>query len=340
MQSRFSLQRCSAVTGAALLAAVLICLGGASNPDTNISAQTGEGQASAADEDTVPIMEGIFFVDIDSVLLAGSNILLAFEDTIPFTENSIDTLLVTAPRIKIEDVIRSIGERMESDRFRIQDHAYTYLSRAIVHYDKKEQASNKFTVYESAVRVCRDAQGNYNEAILWESEREYKDGEMVKETIADDIETSWRVTTEGVRAAQPFSLDSGDRYHYEILDRKLVGLNIVYKISFTPKSEFEGLSAGIVWIDYSDFVIRRIEAELTGNVPLPFILKGIPVYKIRRVQKDEFWVVDDVYAKIELHRNSLLKIPGEIEFFLKSQDHTINGIEYPDADEVGGGHER
>ncbi len=317
-----------------LLPLLLTCAAGLAGLGT--AAQPGADTAGAdssitsAGADTVPTMAGVHFVNIDSLLLAGSNILLAFEDTIPFQENSIDTILVTAPRIRVEEVIRRIGERLEADRYRIKEHEFTTLVNAVVRFAKKEGKPQKYIVYESAARTRKDKNGAYQEATLWEREREFKGDEMVKEKIDDEVNATWNSAGEGVRHAQPFSLDSGDAYSYAILDRKLVGLNVVYKISFTPKNQFDALSSGTVWIDYSDFVIRRIDANLTGTVPMPMILEGIPIYKIRRIPKGDFWVVDDIYGKIELRDIPLTGIPENVEVYVRTLNHTINGVTYPD----------
>jgi hypothetical protein len=102
-------------------------------------------------------------------------------------------------------------------------------------------------------------------------------------------------------------------------------------MGYRPKSKFKALSSGTVWIDYGDFVIRRIEARMTDAVPMPMFLKSIPVYKLRRIPKGDFWVIDDLFAKIELRDWPVLKIPRSVEFYHRSIKHVINGVAYPDG---------
>jgi hypothetical protein len=109
-----------------------------------------------------------------------------------------------------------------------------------------------------------------------------------------------------------------------------VGNHVVYKIHFAPRSSFQALPSGTVWVDFGDFVIRRIEAELTGAVPMPMILKSIPVFKLRRVPKGEHWVVADLYARVLLRDLPLLKIPNDLELYYRTSRHVIDGVRYPD----------
>lgn len=280
--------------------------------------------------DTIPTLTGLTVVDIDSLLLSGEGILIAFEDTIPFAEGTLDTLLVGAQRVTIDEVVRRIGERMEAERFAIREHEFTGLTKVVAR--AHDDGENDYTIYEGATRIRRAPDGTYRWATLWEREREYEKGELKKEKVEDEIEVDWAGVGNDVATAVPFSLESGDQYNYEILDRRLVGMNLVYKMRFEPKDSFAALASGTVWVDYSDWVIRRIEAEITGAVPVPLVIKSIPVYKLRRVPKGEHWVLHDAYARVELRKLPLADIPGTIEVHWRSTGHIINGVEYPDAE--------
>ena len=190
--------------------------------------------------------------------------------------------------------------------------------------------SSRYTVYEGAERIHRNDDGTLQYARLWQRERRYEDGELKSEKVEDEIEAEWGDMSR--QLAIPFSLESGDQYNYAILDRKLVGMNLVYKMRFWPRDQFAALPSGIVWVDYSDWVIRRFEAKMTGAVPLPLILKSIPVYKLRRVKRGDWWVVSDAYVQAELRRIPLLKIPGSVTLHFRTRDHVINGVAYPDAE--------
>ncbi len=55
--------------------------------------------------DTVPTLSGLTVVDIDSLLLSGVGVMLAFEDTLPIVDGTADTLFVDAPRVKVGEVV-------------------------------------------------------------------------------------------------------------------------------------------------------------------------------------------------------------------------------------------
>jgi len=293
----------------------------------------GDGGATAdsaetVTADTVPVLEGITFVDIDSLLLAGEGVLVAFEDTIPFALGTIDTVLVAAPRVKIDEVVRRIGERLEADFYAIENHEFTGIYTVVARDDPAD--TSRYTLYEGAERIHKNDDGTLQYARLWQRERRYENGEMKSEKVEDEIEAEWGDMSR--QLAIPFSLESGDQYNYAILDRKLVGMNLVYKMRFWPRDQFAALPSGIVWVDYSDWVIRRFEAEMTGAVPMPMILKSIPVYKLRRVKRGDWWVVSDAYVRAELRRIPLLKIPGSVSLHFRTRDHVINGVAYPDPE--------
>ncbi len=292
--------------------------------------------ASSINGDTLSAPDSgdtLHFVDIDASLLAGQGVLLAFEDTIPFAVGTIETLLVKAPRLTVAEVVRLIGERMEEDRARRKEHAFTTVSKAIIHFDDQRGEDHRWEIYETAERYRWGSDGTYQQARLWERQRKYKGQELVEEKVNEDVEVSWEELSGAMMEAIPFSLQSGDQYNYAILDRNLIGLNVVYEVAYEPKSKFKALPKGRVWLDTSDFVIRRVEAEMTDAVPMPLIIESIPVYKLRRVQKGEHWVLSDVYAEIKLREVPVLKIPASIEFFLRASHHVINGVAYPDEDD-------
>jgi hypothetical protein len=285
-------------------------------------------QVAPAAEDTIPILDGIGFVNIDSLLLAGDGVLVAFEDTIPFAEGTLDTVLVAAPRVTIDEVVRRIGERLEADRYAIGQHAFTGIYTMIARDDPAD--SNRYTLYEGADRIHKNDDGTLHYARLWQRERRYEDGRLESEKIEEEIETDWSRMSR--QLAVPFSLETGDQYVYEILDRMLIGMSLVYKMRFRPKDQFAALPSGVVWVDYSDWVIRRFDAAMTGAVPLPMVLKSVPAYRLRRVKRGDWWVLHDIYVQAELRRVPLLKIPGSVTLRFQTRDHVINGVAYPDPE--------
>jgi hypothetical protein len=171
------------------------------------------------------------------------------------------------------------------------------------------------------VRIGRD--GSVQRVKLRSVERTFKDGVLDKEKTDDEIEADWDEIT-GSAAASPFALES-DAYNYELAGRHLLGEHLIYEVRFTPKSRFAALPSGTVWLDWSDFVIRRLEAEYRDAVPMPLFLRAIPWFRMRRVQCGDTWFVQDMMARIEL-QEVWPGIPASVELHIRLLDYTLDGV--------------
>ena len=321
------------VTPVVLIAAVALPNTAAALPDTAVAPP--DTALSAAEDvilDFTSLGDSLLVVDVDGVLRAGQGVFLAFEDTIPFAEGTLDTLLVAAPRVKVSEVVRWIGERLEADGARMKEHSFTGTVKVIALEKDEAGGERPMAIYETVERYRLSGDGTYQYATLWSRERKFEGEELDKEEIEDEVEADWGELGARMIRSTPFSLHTGDAYNYAILDRRLLGLNVVYKMRFEPKSRFQALPSGTVWVDYGDFVVRRVEAEMIESVPFPLFVKAIPVYKLRRIQKGDFWVVYDVYTRIDLRPWPLLNMPHAIEVYYRTSRHEIGGLEYPDAE--------
>ena len=176
------------------------------------------------------------------------------------------------------------------------------------------------------MRIGRD--GSVQRVRVRSVERTYKDGVLDKEKTDDEIEADWDEIT-GSTAAIPFALES-DAYNYELAGRHLLGEHLIYEVRFTPKSRFAALPSGTVWLDWSDFVIRRLEAEYRDAVPMPLFLRAIPWFRMRRTQCGDTWFVQDVMARIEL-QEVWPGIPASVEMHTRLLDYTIDGVPCEDG---------
>ena len=204
------------------------------------------------------IADTLDFIDVDTSLLDGHGVLLAFEDTIPFAVGTIETLLVSAKRMSVAEVVRLIGERMEADRASRKEHSFTAVTKAVIEFEQKEGEPRKWETYEEADRMRFASDASYQTATLWKRERKYEGNELVEEKVDEEIDTTWDDLSGAVMEAVPFSLQSGHQFNYAIIDRKLLGMNVVYEVQYEPKSKFKALPKGRVWLDTSDFVLSLI----------------------------------------------------------------------------------
>lgn len=321
-------------------ALVLLLAAGAVAAPADTTAAAPAIAPAPADSAAVPGGHGTeddpWYIDPDEALREGYGIFLAEEDTFAFAAGTLDTILVDAPRISVAEVVRRIGERMAADEARMGDHAWTQVTRIVARQHAGRDDDR--TEYEQVERLAVRRDGAFQRVRLRQVERKYREGRLEKEKIDDDVESDWDQISDATSAI-PFTLEGADQYNYAVLARNLFGTHLVYTIRFTPKSRFKGLPSGTVWIDYSDFVIRRIEAAMTEGAPLPLLVKAIPWFKVRRVAKGEFWVVADVMAKIEL-RHGWPGLPDEVELYAHTRDHVIGGVAFPAAAPADGGEAR
>ncbi len=242
--------------------------------------------------------------------------------------STLDTLRTTAPRVTVAEVVRRIGARMASERARIRTHEYTGLTKIIAIHGTDADGIPERKIYETAERVRLDRGGDYQHVTLWRREQTWKHGELAKTEVKDEVETSWETIGEEVRESIPFSPESGDDYTYAIVDRALADSTVIYEVRYTPKSKFDGLSSGTVWIDYGEYVIRRLAGEIVESPPVPLLVRAISDFRARFKPCGDFWVLDDIYARIELRDVPLLGLPRTLEFHYWTQGHVINGVRY------------
>ncbi len=235
-----------------------------------------------------------------------------------------DTMVVTAPPVTVEEVIEAIAQRMERDNYLMRDYEYTTLVTQVLR-DEPGAEGGDYKIEEYALRHHFSSELGGQVAKLWERSREYEGGEQVEDEVDEEVSAEFLPMQGDLIEAMPFSKNGGQRYHYNILDRKLVGNNLIYKISFQPKVKFEALPKGTIWVDYSNWVIRKFEAEMTDAVPFPMFLKSVPVYRMSQERFGEFWFPTEVFMRIQLRKIPLVPMPDNIEVRASLRDIVING---------------
>lgn len=315
-----------ALSAAAILAAAVFAfpaLAGESAPDTAAVAPALPMTGSGTEDDP-------YVVDVDALLKGGYGLIVAEEDTIPFAEGTSDTVLVSAPRVGIAEIVRRIGRKMERDALTMGEMTYTALTTVVArkHGEDDPDGEDEYTMYEAADRFSHGEGDVVHSARLWSRERKFRDGEVVDEKVDDEVSAEWEQIA-GTTGDIPFSLLTGDAYDYAVVDRKLIGRHLIYAVSFEPRNRFKALPSGTVWIDWSDFAIQRMEGSLEGAMPLPLLIKDVPYFRYRQRQVDRYWVPRDLEAKIVL-RKVLPRIPAELELRWEAVDFSIGGREIPD----------
>ncbi len=235
-----------------------------------------------------------------------------------------EEVLVSADRVSIEEVIAAIGRKMEQERYRMEAISYTTLVSQILRDDPGMELQN-YSLEEYATRFHHDRNEGDQLVKLWERKRKYENGEMTEDKTDEEIEAEWLNAQDGSMEDMPFAPEGAGRYNYTILDRRNVGNSLIYKVRFTPKSQFEALPTGVVWVDYSNWAIRKVEAEMTGTLPYPLFLKSIPAMRFSRQRVGDFWFTTEVYILIHFREVPLLPVPRSVEVRVNMQDIEING---------------
>ena len=334
------IRRGSTVSAASLALAALVALmspPAAAQPQAagEAAADTLPGLTWATPDDSASWAGVTGQADLDSLLLGGRGIVLAFEDTFSFDPGTADTVLVSAPRVTVGEVIAAIGRRMEYDNGRIADYEYTTLITQVLR-DQPGVNGGDYQVDEIALRFHHDRERGDQRVKLWERTRKYRDHELASDETDDELKADFMPPDDQVIGALPFAPDGASRYNYAIEDRQLVGNNLIYRIGFVPRSRFEALPSGTIWVDYSNWVIRKVEAAMTGAVPYPMFLESVPVYRYSQERFGEYWFPTEVYMQINLRRLPLVPMPDNIEVRVSLRDIVINGVARSPEDAVPG----
>lgn len=288
---------------------------------------------AAAPADTAPAPDGVvggegteddpWLIDVDDLLRRGYAVIVTPTDTVAVAGATTDTIRVTAPRLRVSEVVRRIGERMRDEERRMGALSVTQLSRVVVHHDDEPDSLGRRTEYDDAQRLTVDRDGEQRNVRVYRIERKYERGKLVEEKPDAEPEQEWAESARRQAMDMPFLLTSGGRYRYAILERTLIGEHLVFKIGFEPKDGFRPGIAGVVWIDYDDFVIRRMEGRLSGASPAPMFLADVPHFTWRQKREGDYWVTDELTAEIVLRKLPLL--PRRITIRVALRDWDIRG---------------
>ncbi len=271
-----------------------------------------------------------WLVDVDALLEQGFAVVITPEDTIALADAGVDTVRVQAPRLRVSELVRRIGERMETDWRRVGEMTVTSLSHVDLFWDNADPAKARREEHIEAARYAVDADGEERIARLFRTVRKYEGGELVEEDPDPEIAEQWQQDVAGQAMDMPFLLMTAGRYRYEILERVLIGDHLVFKIGFTPRSSFEPGLDGVVWIDYSDLVIRRMEGSVSGTSPSPLFIADVPRFVWTQRPVGEIWLTDEVYAEITL--TDLPFLPDRVELRARLRDYVMDGVPHdPEA---------
>ncbi len=263
----------------------------------------------------------------DSSVIFRSYRTYAREDTIeiPLTYIYGEYVDVEARRVSLEEII---DRAIEAERTRyddVDDMQFTMTEKAVAFYGSSGDTTIKREFMEGVTR-CYVKQPDMHTCIqLGERKRtsELEGGEMKLEEEEPDIEVAVS-TGRSDLTDLPFFFSELSDYDFEIVERHDLEERVLYRISFTPRSDFKPRPTGEFWIDTHDFRIFYIWMKFDKNVPVPIFLKAVDHVAIEMERIDGFHVYKRISFKVRLRKIPLIGLPPLIEGTVTFDDYVFN----------------
>jgi hypothetical protein len=220
---------------------------------------------------------------------------LAAEDTIPVPSALLPTVVVTAPRVSLDEILKRVDEGEAHRDTLMADESYTRLAR-ITYLDADEKApTGAKKKVEYASKVYKKRPNKVREIPLRRST------DVDKKKDKEDVQVSAGPSMREQIVSFAFEPRTRSRYHFRIDQRVIVGGHVVYVIAFTPRSKVDDLPEGRAWVDTNDFVIAREEFWYRDRSPAPLVFKRLDSCVVERTKVDgQWWVVSRVLARVQL----------------------------------------
>jgi hypothetical protein len=281
---------------------------------------------------------------------------LAVEDTLPsLMKEPLPEILVTAPRQTLDEILRRVADGEAQRDSLIHDQAYTLYVRMVGRDSRKESLEENEPYLEVISRIYQERPGKQRVVMLKEwtryDEKKKEDegsidvklgsGEDAKEK-EEDKKNGVTVSVDNDMSEQfvafAFDPEARSKFRFKIEDRKVIGDQLIYVISFTPKSPLDLLPTGRAWVNTNDFVILREEFSYTDRSPAPLFMESLDSCILERTRIDgRYWVLSRVMARVTLTdpvrwmgKLARTKVPKVADFVIKWDDWIVNG-DIPDS---------
>lgn len=247
-----------------------------------------------------------------------------------------ETTRVRATRIPLIELIRKAqeGERRKYDG--IQTMAYNRSFKVSIEFGGRKP---HLECHEEVVRVYFRRPNQWAEVTLRKSDYDVApDGTR---TPRDSDEQSGGVRVEmgdesgSARRLEeiPAYLQRIERFDFRIIQRHLQRNEVLYEIGFKPRSDFEMLPSGRIWLLTSGYQIVREEFEFT-KLPLPGILKSVKLVTREWQEIDGHWVEKRLTGRADIGIVPVFGAPKSIEVVVLYDDYKFD---LPIEDAVFGG---
>jgi hypothetical protein len=237
-----------------------------------------------------------------------------------------ETTRVRATRIPLLELIRKAqeGERRKYDG--IQTMAYNRTLKVTLEFGGRKPRTE---CHENVARVYFRRPNQWAEVTLRTADYDVApDGTR---TPREDDEQSGGVRVEaGDESASarkleeiPEYLQNIDRFDFNILKRHLRVDEVLYEIGFEPRSDFEMLPSGRIWLLTSGYQIVREEFEFK-KLPLPGILKSVKLVTREWQEVEHHWVEKRITARANIGVVPAFGAPKAIEVVLLYDEYKFD----------------
>ena len=265
--------------------------------------------------------------------------IFAREDSLPVYVVP-ETTRVIARRVGLAEIIRKAqeGERHKYDG--ISTLAFNRTLKLTLTYSGRKPEKR---CLESSARVYYRSPDRWTEAPLRES-RYILEADGTRKPWSEEEDDGVDIRVEdgdnsGLWLEDlPAFLEDTEKFSFRILHRSLQRDQVLYEIGFKPRSEFDLLPAGRVWILTGRYQIVREEYEME-NLPVPWLLKSVDLLTREWQEVDGRWLPRRVTARVELHTRvglGLVRIPNAAEVVVLFDEYRLDPELDPALFESGG----
>jgi len=247
---------------------------------------------------------------------AGAPPILAAEDSLRVYTLP-ETTRVRSTRVPLRELIRKAqeGERHKFDG--IHTMAFNRTVKVTLEFGGRKPHTE---CRETTSRVYYRAPDRWREVVLQDAgykiaadgtrePLEEDDDGPVHIQLGDDFDDVRRLDE------VPEYLERVDQYDFEIVDRHLKPGQVLYEIAFRPRSDFELLPSGRIWLLTGGYQIVREEFEFE-HLPMPGILKDVSLVTREWQEIEGHWVEKRITARADIGIVPMLGAPKRIEVAL------------------------
>jgi hypothetical protein len=238
---------------------------------------------------------------------------LAVEDSLR-VYTAPETTKVVARRIPLTEIIR---KAQQGERHKYDGITTMAFDRTIKLTMKAGGRKPETRCIETVSRAYYRSPDGWAEAPLRET-RYILDAQGQRkpwdEKDKDDIEVSSDGDVSELTDLPPY-LENTDKFDFKIVNRSMKPDQVLYEIAFEPKSDFDILPGGRLWLLTNGYQIVHEEYHLK-NLPVPWLLKSVGLLTREWQQVEGHWVQKRITVRAELRSAlglGLVKIPGTVE---------------------------